>query len=31
MEFKLYRAWTVVTRYFYSNRRTASTFFDYLY
>lgn len=31
MQFSFSRAWTVVLRYFYSNRRTASTFFDYLY
>jgi ABC-2 type transport system permease protein len=31
MVFSLDRAWTVFMRYFYSNRRTASVFVDYLY
>lgn len=31
MEFAWYRVWTVVLRYFYANRRTVSTFFDYFY
>jgi ABC-2 type transport system permease protein len=31
MEFKWYRVSSVILRYFYANRRTVSTFFDYFY